>query len=309
MPNPADVQGDGLLTGISVAFEAQSEGFVASKLFPIAQVEREAGKFWTLDTARNKFRRAETLRAPRAPAKQVEWATGTDTYQAEEHLLEAVVDDRERDNAEGLDPELEAQEAATEGVLLGREKEAADLATATATYPAGNVLTLAVNDRWSDAASNPMEDVITIREAIRSQTGKVPNTAIFPGSVVAKLGIHQKVIDRMGVNGLRVVTADLLSALFEIPNVFIANGIENTAAEGQNAVLADLWGKHVVLAYVAPRPGRRTLSFGYTFRVGGWKADSYRDEPRKSDVFRAGEIRALKVVASGAGGLIRDAIA
>jgi len=308
MPNPADVQGAGLLTDISVAFEAQSEGFVASKLFPTAPVEREAGKFWTLDTARNKFRRAETLRAPRAPAKQVEWATGTDTYQAEEHLLEAVVDDRERDNAEGLDPDLEAQEAATEGVLLGREKEAADIATATATYPAGNVLTLAVNDRWSDAASNPMEDVITIREAIRSQTGKVPNAAIFPGAVVAKLGIHQKVIDRMGVNGLRVVTADMISALFEIPNVYIANGIENTAAEGQTAVLADLWGKHVVLAYVAPRPGRRTLSFGYTFRVGGWRADSYRDEPRKSDVFRAGEIRAIKVVASGAGGLIRDAI-
>lgn len=309
MPNPADVQGDGLLTNISVAFEAQSEGFVAAKLFPIAQVEKEAGKFWTLDTARNKFRRADTLRAPRTPAKQVEWATGSDTYQAEEHALEAVVDDRERDNAEGMDPDLEAQEAATEGVLLGREKEAADIATATATYPAGNVLTLAAADRWSDAASNPIEDVITIREAIRSQTGKVPNTMVIPGSVVAKLSIHQKITDRMGVNGLRVVTADLLSALFEIPNVFIANGIENTAAEGQTAVLADLWGKHVVLAYVAPRPGRRTLSFGYTFRVGGWKADSYRDEPRKSDVFRAGEIRALKVVASGAGGLIRDAIA
>lgn len=309
MPSPGEVQGDGLLTNISVAFEAQSEGFVAARLFPIAEVQKEAGKFWTLDTARNKFRRAETLRAPRTPYKQVEWATGTDTYQAEEHGLESPVDDRERDNAEGLEPDIEAQETATEGVLLGREKEAADLATAAATYPAGNVLTLGAGDQWSDAASNPMEDVITIREAIRSQTGKVANTMVIPGSVVAKLQLHQKVIDRMGVNGIRVVTADFLAALFEIPNVVIANAIENTAAEGLAATLADLWGKHVVLAYVTPTPGRRRLSFGYTFRVGGWKTKQYRDEPRTSDVFRAAEIRVLKVVAAGAGGVIRDAVA
>jgi hypothetical protein len=309
MPSPADVQGDGLLTNISVAFEAQSSQFVGNKIFPIVEVEKEAGKFWTLDTARNKFRRAETLRAPRTPAKQVEWATGTDTYQAEEHLLESPVDDRERDNAEGLQPDIEAQEAATEGILLGREAEIAALATAAATYPAGNVLTLGGGDQWGDAAANPIEDVITIKEAIRGQIGRYPNTMVIPAAVVAKLQLHQKVIDRMGVNGLRVVTPDLLSALFEIPNVFVATAIENTAAEGLTAVLADLWGKHVVIAYVPPAPGRRTLALGYTFRKGGWKADSYRDNPRKSDVYRAGEIRVAKVVASGAGGVIRTAIA
>ena len=309
MPNPGDVQGDGLLTNISVAFEAQSDQFIGARLFPIVPVVKEAGKFWTLDMAKNKFRRAETLRAPRAPAKQVEWATGSDTYQAEEHLLEAPVDDRERDNAEGLQPDIEAQEAATEGVLLGREKEIADLATAAATYPAGNVLTLAGGDQWGDAASNPIEDVITIKEAIRAAIGRYPNTMAIPAAVVAKLQLHQKVIDRMGVNGMRVVTPDILSALFEVPNVLIATGVENTAAEGLAAVMADLWGKHVVIAYVPPTPGRRTLALGYTFRVGGWRADSYRDEPRKSDVFRAGELRAVKVVASGAGGVIRNAIA
>jgi hypothetical protein len=309
MPNPLDVQGDGLLTNISTDYEAQSPQFVGTKLFPFAPVTKEAGKFWTLDTARNKFRRTETLRAPRTPAKQVEWATGSDTYQAEEHALEAVVDDRERDNAEGLQPDIQAQEAATEGVLLMREAEIAALATAAATYPAGNVLTLGGGDQWGDAAANPIEDVITIKEAIRGQIGKYPNTMVIPAAVVAKLQLHQKVIDRMGVNGLRVVTPDILSALFEIPNVYIATSVENTAAEGLTATMADLWGKHVAIAYVPPNPGLRTLALGYTLRVGGWRTKQYRDEKRNSDVFRAGEIRVVKVVASGAGGVIRAAIA
>jgi len=309
MPSPGQVQGDGLLTDISVAFEAQSAQFIGTKLMPIVEVQKEAGKFWTLDTERHRFRRAETLRAPRTPAKQVEWATGTATYQAEEHLLESPVDDRERDNAEGLEPDIEAQEAATEGVLLGREAEIAALVTAAATYPAANVLTLGAGDQWGDAAANPIEDVITIKEAIRAQIGRYPNTMGIPAAVVAKLQLHQKVIDRMGVTGLRVVTPDLLSALFEIPNVYVATAVENTAAEGLAATMADLWGKHVVIAYVPPRAGKRTLALGYTFRVGGWKADSYRDDPRKSDVYRAGEIRVAKIVANGAGGVIRSAIA
>ncbi len=303
------VQGtDPILTNLATSYD-QRGAYVADQLMPFLPVNFLAGRYYTLDPNQDRFRLVPTLRAPRTKSRLVEWATSVATYALDEYALAAAVDDLERDNAPApLQPETEAIETATEGILLGREDEVATIATASATYPAGNVLTLSGTAQWSDPASNPISDVQTIKEAIRAATGKRANTIVIPSSVMAKLRLHQKMIDRMGVNGLRVLTQDIMSAIFEMPNVLIADAIKNTSNLGQAFASSDIWGKHVVIAYVEPRPGFKRLSFGYIFRMGGWRTRRWREEWEHSDYFEAGEIRKAAVVASSAGGVIRTAI-
>jgi hypothetical protein len=313
MPNPADVVGaDPILTNLSIAHQPQE--YVSEKLFPTIPVVKEAGKFFTLDASRALFRRVDTLRAPRARARLVDWATGTDTYVAEEHAAAAQVDDRERDNATNpIEPDAAATEAATEAVLLGREKAVADLATTSANYPVANVLTLAGATQWSAIATgDPVNDVMVISEAIRANTGKWPNTMILPAAVLAKLRLNAKVIDRIKytVRQDKILGSDLLSALWGIENVYIAASVENTAAEGAAAVaMSDVWGKDVVIAYVNPTPRIRSISLGYVFQVGTRKTKRWREEAESSDYVQTYEIRDEKIVASGAGGVIKAAIA
>ena len=311
MPSPSEVVGaDPILSNISLAYQPQE--YVAEKLFPTIPVAKESGKFFTLDATKSLFRRVDTLRAPRARARLVDWATATDTYTAEEHAAAAQVDDRERANATNpIEPDAAATEAATEAVLLGREKAVADLATTTGNYPAANVLALGAADGWDDAAGDPVEDVLLVAEAIRANIGRWPNTVILPAAVLAKARLNPKIIDRIKytVKQDAVIGTDLLAAMWGIQNVHVASSVENTAAEGATATMSDIWGKSVIVAYVTPTPRIRTLSFGYVFQVGTRQTKRWREESESSDYVQTYEVRDEKIVASGAGGIITGAIA
>lgn len=311
MPSPSEVVGaDPILSNISLAYQPQE--YVAEKLFPTIPVAKESGKFFTLDSTKSLFRRVDTLRAPRARARLVDWATATDTYTAEEHAAAAQIDDRERDNATNpIEPDAAATEAATEAVLLGREKAIADLATTSGNYPAANILALGGADGWDDAVGNPVEDVLIVAEAIRANIGKWPNTVIIPAAVLAKARLNPTIVDRIKytVRQDQVIGTDLLAAMWGIENVYVARSVENTAAEGIAAVMSDIWGKSVEVAYVTPTPRIRTLSFGYVFQVGARKTKRWREEAETSDYVQTYEIRDEKIVANGAGGIITGAIA
>ena len=60
-----------------------------------------------------------------------------------------------------------------------------------------------------------------------------------------------------------------LAALFELDEILVIGGIDNTGPEGGTAAYSFIGGKHALLAYRAPNPSLMLPSAGYTFTWSG----------------------------------------
>src|SRR5262245_20694954 len=103
--------------------------------------------------------------------------------------------------------------------------------------------------------------------AIEEQTGLRPNTLVLQRKVYDAVQDHPDFTDRVKYTSSGSITPDILARMLDLDRVLIAGGVVNTAAEGQNASMSFIQGKHALLAYVNPRPEPEMPSAAYTF---GW---------------------------------------
>ncbi len=305
MPNLKDFHLDAVLTNISIAFK--NPGFVGNMIMPKIKVKKESDVYYKY--GQEKFSIPQALRAIRTKYKRIDWTVTTDSYRCHEYGLEDAIDDREKENADNpLNLDIDTTEVLTDMITLGREKRIADLLTTAANFT--NKTTLTGTDQWSDYTnSDPIDDVETAKQAINAAIGINANSMVLPRQVYDKLKHHPQILDRIKYSQKGIINADLLSSVFEIPNIFIAESLYNTANEGQTVSLSRVWGKHVLLAYVTPRPGLRQISLGYSFNTKDRQTFKYREDGISSDVIRVKEIIDEKLVAELAGYLIRSAVA
>ena len=114
----------------------------------------------------------------------------------------------------------------------------------------------------------------------------------------------------MKYSALGVITADLLARVFQLEKVLIGEAGKNTAVDGQTDSLSYVWGKHAVIAYVAPKMGIKTLTAGLTFVYGTRTVKRWRDEDREGTYVRVGGDNYIqKIVAVGALYLVKNAVA
>lgn len=301
MPTPSDVHVNGPLTQISIAFLQSASDFVATRVFPNIPVSKQSDRYYTYD--RGEFNRDQMQE--RAPS--TESAGGgytldnTPTYFCREYSLHKDVPDQVRNNADAVvNPDREAAIFLTHQALIRREKifttsyfipgvwgtEYAGVAAG----PTGNQRL-----RWSDAASNPIEDVRYAKRMMRSQTGFEPNKLTLGRPVYDALVDHPDIIDRVKYGQTSGApargTLQALMALLEIEEILVMNAIENTAKEGQAAAHSFIGGNHALLAYAAATPGLMTPSAGYTFSwtgqpgsgADGLRVRTIRMDPIRSD--------------------------
>jgi len=79
---------------------------------------------------------------------------------------------------------------------------------------------------------------------------------------------------------------DMVARVLGLKKVIVGGATNNTAVEGATASYSRIMGKHALLAYVAPAPGKFTPSAAYQFAwrglVGsadGQRVLTYREEP------------------------------
>ena len=80
---------------------------------------------------------------------------------------------------------------------------------------------------------------------------------------------HYDVLDRVKYTETGVVTTSLLASLFEVDNVYVAWGVVNSAAKGENNNINFIMGKNALLCYSNPNPSLRSPSAGYIFAWTG----------------------------------------
>lgn len=312
MINKSNVFVSPLLTNISLAYK--NEEYIAEKILPVVSVQKDTAQIATYGM--DNLRIEQALRAQGSGANEVSHSlTIGDHYILHDHALKEFVSKEEEDNADKpISPRIDATENLTERMLVIKEKELADALGNTSVITQN--VTLAGTDQWSDFTnSDPFDDIKTGMEAVRTGSGKLPNSFIMSYAVMMTLMVHPDLIARLP--GTLVVTADtVISALKlafpNIKNIFVGSAQYNSAVEGATDALADIWGKNFVIAYISTRPTLKDRALGFTYQAIGQnrqvKVLPY-DEDREGRFVRVNDKYDQKLVDNKCAYLIKSCIA
>jgi hypothetical protein len=328
MYDPSQLYVDPILTGFSVGYKDQQ--VYGRQIMPVTPVNTQSGRYRVFD--RSDWLIFPDRREPGTVANEVrgrKWSE--DTFKTVEHSLQAPVHDEERQelNSQGglansfngaaldINPERDAVELITRSLMLGHEQKVANLIRNTANYPAGNFVTLAGTQQWSDytggvsSTSDPVNDIRTARRTIFNLTGREPNLMVIPSQGIEYIENHPRIVARYSNFTLDQDNAWRQLSGFQGTVIAVDSGYN--AADNIDATenFQYFWGKDVWIGVSDSAPGQNTKTFGKTFEqpypAGARPTDRWREEPRKSDLFRVSWKYDLKIVSSQAGYIIKTA--
>ena len=278
-PTVGDVHVNGPLTNISVAHFQDMAAFIAGRVFPVVPVQYRSDVYYTFDNA--DFHRDEMK--PRAPSTETAgggFSVSSDSYSCLVYGFHKDIDDQIRGN---VDPQvnLDALVAKylTYKYLIFMEKQWANtfFTTSVWTTDIGGVASNPGSNQvlqWNDDASNPITDIDYYRRYMLELTGYEPNTLVLGRDVFDSIKNHPEFIDRIKYGQTpgapAMVTINMMKQLFEIPNIYVMNAIENTAKEGATKVHSFIAKQKALLCYSAPAPALLSPSGGYTFSWTGY---------------------------------------
>ena len=272
MPNRADMHIDKALTNISVKYFQDPENFVADKVFPSVNVQKQSDRYfvykkedWFRDDAQERALGTESAGGDYD-------IDNTPTYFCKKYAFHKDVFEEDRANSDNpLTPDEDATEFVTDKILLNKENNfvrnffktgvwGQDL-TGDATAAGANQVVY-----WDDYAnSDPIKDISAIATRMSELTGKRPNVLTLGRRVYDALKQHPDFLDRIKFTQKGVVTTDLIAELLDVEKVLVADAIQNVAAKGKDADMKFILGDHALLTYTTKTPKLKTATAGYTF--------------------------------------------
>lgn len=290
------------------------DGCVADMLLPKMQSANYSGKIakYGLEHLRivnsivggkGKYRQMETV------------ARSSDGFYIESHGLEGIVTDEDYSNVEEpFDAEKDETLGLTSVLMLEKEKALADSLGSTSVLTQN--VTLSGTSQFNDYTnSEPLTKVYAGKKAIRDGSGGIANTMIMDYDVAEMLRFHPQILSNLGFKENRpggLTDAELAKA-FGVQRVIIPNCKYNSAALGQADVLANVWGKHIILACLPLKAEKNQLSLGYEVQKSGsvgWKVKkSPLDNPDGATAIIISGKYDQVITKAACGYLIKDAIA
>jgi Phage major capsid protein E len=321
--DPDLVHYDQFLTNYSTGY--QNEDLVTSALFPSLRVGDRTGKLYVFN--RENWRADfDDIRVPGGEANEVPpIAVAERDFHVVEHSLEGLVTDEEVEESDNqLTPAQDTTDQVTSWILMKREQTMVTQVTTAANYASGMSVTLSGTDQFNDYTnSNPIAVIKTGMRAVHQSILKTPNVAVMGKPVWDQLEDHPDFIERIKYSQEGVTTEQIIARILGFSGrIYVSKAAKLTNALGQAETVGYMFPKDIVLAYVAPSPGRKIQSFGYEFvwpyRGGPLQTvERWREEKRKTDIVRVSRrynlhVTSIDSIASGkiAGGyLIKNAVA
>lgn len=304
MPSPTSslaTQRPDLATFLEFELESEDAGYIASQVFPVVDVQSQAGNFGKVPIEQL-LQQRDTRRAPGSGYARGNFTFDKATYATDEHGAEEPIDDREaKMYAEYFQAEQIATARAFAVVLRNAEQRVAD-AVYNATTWNGSSLTTAVGNEWDTNHTDdadPMADIEAAVQKIYDNSGLWANALIINRKVFRNLRNLDSVIERIASSGAGTptkatdITVAMLSAVFDLPYIIVAGTSKNSEKEGQAASPTQIWSsEYAMVAKIATGPDMRDPCIGRTFHwsedgssIGG-TVESYRDEVIRGDVIR-----------------------
>lgn len=257
----------------NVALGYAPAGFVAPRIAPIIPVGKQHDLLpeWVQD---DWFRRPSTNRAPNTQARMVEFRVNSQRYYANNYALKIGLTVEDRVNADPVF-QMQSDESRTRFLrtLLDLDYEVRVLSQVGSTSNVGSSSVVASSWTTRTSNSNPVGDIWAQMDAFQDANGYRPNKLLFGNRAWRDVSRHNTVIDKIRQTalagaGLSVREQDV-ATLFEVDDVLVARGYQNTAQEGIAAAYSAIFNDKVLLYYAPPTPSMELPSFMYSFR---WSA-------------------------------------
>lgn len=293
--------------------EAAQRGFIGLQVLPLMEVPLQSS-YYPYIPIESLLKMPDTKRAARGNYNRSDWEFGTKNFSCKENGWEELIDDNERALfSRFFDAEVVATQRAVDIVLRAQEKRIADAVMST-----GNITaTSNVGTEWSTVATcTPYADIKTAKAAMRAASGLLPNAVIMTWvaaeNVLASTELRNKLQYTTPIEFMSDQQKyQVLANYFGVGRCLVGNGIYDSAKKGKTKTLTDIWDDEYVLLAVLSSGGQdlKEPCLGRTFL---WTGDSpsnvvtetYRDEPKRSDVVRVRHDTDEAFVFAGAGYLL-----
>jgi hypothetical protein len=238
-----------------------------------------------------------------------------DTYSCQEWGYEQAIDDTVAKNVKRFfDAEVVATEQARRKLLLDYE-----IRTAAAVQNTGNFTATSSSTAYTVGNIATFDFALDIEGILDGMisNGESANTLVIPYQVWTRIKASTKFQNRLrgtGVSSDSILNASAEAAaeMLNLENVIIARGTYDIANEGVAFSSSLIWSNtYCWLGKVTAAGNPAAMLKGGAGYTLNWSAfgppigvSTYRDEPNKSDIVRAEQCVAEKVVNSAAGALL-----
>jgi len=315
MPQPtqSQVHVDAILTNMSIAYMNEMDSFVASRVFPTVNVQKQSDKYFTYTQA-DFYRDQAKTRADGTESAGSGYGLSTATYSSAVWALHKDIGDQVRANSDApLDPDMDATRFLSHQMMIRQERDWASNFFTTGVWDTDST----PSTLWSASGSDPIGNIETGKNTILSDTGYLANTLVLSYNTYSVLKNHPDFVDRFKYTSADSIGPELMARLLEVDRVLVMKGVYNSAAEGGTASYAQIGDKDALLCYVAPQAGLMTASAGYNFvwtGVGGGLGTStavsrFRMDHLRSDRLEIESAWDFKVVGSPLGYFFSNAVA
>jgi len=279
MLTPSQVHIDAPLTNLTLAYLQSADSFIADKVFPIVDVDKQSDKYYIYD--RENFNRSGQRKqlAPRNRPERIGMSLSNDNYFADVYGLATDFDEQTLANEDAaLETRAMGAQMLIHNMLIDREKDFvtnffSDNIWGTNWDGVANADndTAAEVTNWDDYTnSTPIVDVRRLSRTVQLKSGGFkPNTMVVTKAVRDVLVDHPDILARLNggatVSNTALITDAKLAEIFEVERFFVMEAIENTAAEGAAESNAFIGGNNVLLCYTPASAGLRSPAAGLTF--------------------------------------------
>jgi hypothetical protein len=256
-------------------------------------------------------------RADNGAYNEIGYKFGYDYYSCKEHGLQERIDDREKSiYSRYFDLERVTTARLRRAVMANAEKRVADAVFNASTFT--GVLTGAASGYWTNwATASPVTDIDVARRAMRVNCGLIPNALIVPYLRWLDLIQNAEIISKINASGAgspakaSEVTPIMVAQCLNIDKILIPGALYNSAIDGQDASIADLWNvTYSMLARVATGDDLRDACLGRTFHYNAdgsnaiGTVESYYSDEKRGDIIRVRRDTDEKMLYASCGYLI-----
>lgn len=254
--------------GVVYDYMQDSTAFIADAVFSPKPVDRANKKITQMDIS--KLSLVDTQRATNSEAEIINEGSFTRDISLVEHKLAVEINPQLRRDADlpSIIDTNRAIQLATHGLMLRREKIAADLACTSGNYPSSLTSALASGSRWNEANGDPESDVTTARIAVRDLSGVTTNALAIDVTTLDKLKLSPSFRDRVKYTKSEPVSDDDVKAFFGVKYLFVGGSRYNTANNGAAASISGFWGDNAILFYHNPGVSLFDISYGQLAMYG-----------------------------------------
>ena len=269
-PTISDVQPvEPILTDMLVAYMQADTRFVASKVFPLVNVDKDSGtyfafdkKYWFIDDMQ--------ARAPGAPFATTDFTVSTGTYTTLQCALEYAIADEIRANSQvPMDLETAAVRLLAQRSLIRKER------AFSADFMKVGVWGTDDNNSgtdWDDFSnSDPIYAIAEARRTISANTGLDGNSMVVGYIVHTALLNHPDILDRV-----KYVSAAMegniegaLAAVFGLSNYWVGKASYDATNEAASFAATAIIDDDALVCHVDPGAGVFGATAGKTFVWGG----------------------------------------